>query len=172
MCGIRRYGIAAVSEIPGAGHDAPVGIVRGRGAETHGERCVSVLRHGGYDGDRGDQIEVANIPFQRIAADEEGIGEWEQVQKQKFWAGMIRHGVTMISVILFFLFILRPMVRWLTARQRESEIQPMLPRQVAGPQAEIPQLAFADESSDREKLIEMARADRERFARLVETWLK
>jgi flagellar M-ring protein FliF len=123
----------------------------------------------GYDAERGDQVEVANISFQKIGMDEEGIGGWEEVERQKFWSRLIRHGVTVLSLLLFFVFVLRPVVKWLTARREQPGIQGMLPREL---KPEVPRLAITEGSPGRQKLVEMVTADSERFARLVDAWLK
>jgi flagellar M-ring protein FliF len=128
----------------------------------------------GYNADRGDQIEVANVSFQRIGVDEEGMGAWDHVGRQRMWSGLIRHAVTLISVLLFLFLILKPMVRWLTGRHQTNEMQHALPQGAAGGEAGIPRLAFEGpaELSSHQRLIELANADKERFARMVESWLK
>jgi len=126
----------------------------------------------GYNAERGDQVEVVNIPFQRIGVDEEEMGAWDHVNKQRFWSGLIRHGITILSLLLVFLFILRPMVRWLTARHGEPEIQRMLPQRAEDLEERIPRLASPEGSLSRQKLVELARVDTEKFARMVDAWLK
>ena len=136
-------------------------------------RYESIVKRAiGYNAERGDQVEVANVSFQGIDANELGIGAWDQVEKQRFWSGLVRHGVTLLSLLLFFLFILRPLVRWLTARHTVPDVQQMLPHQAGGLETETPRLAGPEEWSNRQKLIELAQGDQERFTRLVETWLK
>jgi flagellar M-ring protein FliF len=136
-------------------------------------RYESIVKRAiGYNAERGDQVEVANVSFQGIDANELGIGTWDQVEKQRFWSGLVRHGVTLLSLLLFFLFILRPLVRWLTTRHTVPDVQQMLPHQAGGLGTETPRLAGPEEWSNRQKLIELAQGDQERFTRLVETWLK
>lgn len=137
------------------------------------KRYESIVKKAvGYNAKRGDQVEVANIPFQRVGVDEEGMETWDQVEKQRFLSKLIRHCITILSLLLFFLFILRPMVRWLTSRHGEPAIQKMLPQRAIDLQAGIPRLASPEGSSSRRKLIELVSADTERFARLVDAWLK
>ena len=137
------------------------------------KRYESIVKKAvGYNAERGDEVEVVNISFQRIDVGEEGMGALDQVERQRFLSRLIRHGITMLSLILFFLFILRPMVRWLTARHGEPEIQGMLPYRTGSFEPGVPRLASPEESSSRQKLIELATADQERFARMVEAWLK
>lgn len=126
----------------------------------------------GYNAERGDEVEVANISFQRIGVSEEEMGAWDGVEKQRFFSGLIRHAITVLSLLLFFLLILRPMVRWLTERPGGLEVQEMLPHRAGDFEAGIPRLASPEESSSHQKLIELATADQERFARMVEAWLK
>jgi flagellar M-ring protein FliF len=137
------------------------------------ERYESIVKKAvGYDAERGDQIEVANISFQRVGLDEEGTGAWHIFGNQRFWSVLIRHGITVLSLIFFFLFILKPMVRWLTTRHGERELQGILPQGTGDLQARAPRLAIPEGSSSRRELIELATADKEGFARMVEAWLK
>ncbi len=134
------------------------------------KRYESIVRRAvGYNADRGDQVEVANISFQQIGVDEEDMGDWERVEKQRFWSGLIRHGVTVLSLLLVFLFVLRPLVRWLTGRRREPEGQRMLPGDL---ETDVPRLPTTEGSPSRQKLLELVATDTERFARLVDAWLK
>jgi flagellar M-ring protein FliF len=134
------------------------------------KRYESIVKKAvGYNGERGDQVEVANISFQKIGVDDEEMGDWEYVEKQRFWSGLVRHGITILTLLLFFAFILRPMMRWLTRRQEEPAVQKMLPGDL---RPGIPRLAFAEESPNRQKLLELVTVDTERFARLVDAWLK
>jgi len=137
------------------------------------KRYESIVKKAvGYNAERGDQVEVVNTPFQRIGVDAEGMGAWGHVHNQRFWSGLIRHGITILSLLLVFLFILRPMMRWLTAGHGKPEIQRMLPQRAEDLEGRIPRLASPEGSLSREKLAELARADTERFARMVDAWLK
>jgi flagellar M-ring protein FliF len=133
----------------------------------------SVVRKAvGYNAERGDQIEVASIPFQQIGTEEEGGGGWDQSEKQRLLSTLIRHGMTVLPFLLFFLFALRPMIKWLTLRHGETEVQKMLPQRLEDLEAKVPYLAGPEERSNRQKLIELAQTDSKAFARMVETWLK
>ncbi len=134
------------------------------------KRYETIVRRAvGFNAERGDQVEVANISFQQIGIDEEGAGDWEQVEKQRFWSGLIRHGVTILSLLLIFLLVLRPLIKWLTGRRGEPGDQRMLPGDL---QPGIPPLAITEGSPNRQRLLELVTADTERFARLVDAWLK
>jgi flagellar M-ring protein FliF len=126
----------------------------------------------GYNAERGDQIEVANVSFQRMGMGEGGGETWAHPGRQRMWSALIRHGVTLIAILLFFFLILKPMVRWVTARPQLAEMQQMLPVGATGAEAAIPRLGGPEESSSQKRLIELANADKERFAQMVESWLK
>jgi flagellar M-ring protein FliF len=121
----------------------------------------------GFNTERGDQVEVANVSFQRFGEEDE-MGARDPLEQRRFWSGVIRHGITLVCLLLLFLFVLRPLVRWLTTRE-EPEMQQMLSHRA---EDTVPQLAGPDEASPQQKLIELAAGDGQRFAQMVEAWLR
>ncbi|NLH51164.1 MAG: flagellar M-ring protein FliF [Myxococcales bacterium] len=64
----------------------------------------------GYNEQRGDQIEVANIPF---VTEEAGALE-SPYEKMDYIIRFVNYGLAVLGVVLFLLFIVRPLLRWLT----------------------------------------------------------
>lgn len=74
----------------------------------------------GFNKDRGDQIKVANIAFAT-----EGVGEEESLISDRtgFYIRIMNYVLAVLGLLLFIVFVLRPMVRWLTS---EASIEKQL----------------------------------------------
>ena len=92
-----------------------------------------VKRAVSYDEQRGDQVEVANMPINN-----EQIGGFEEIAgvglKEKLapFSSIIKYAVVAIFVIFTFLYIIRPLIRWLIDTPWEDvELLEHLPQTVA-----------------------------------------
>ena len=76
-----------------------------------------VKRAANFDAERGDDIEVVNIPFEvdRTKEVEEEVAEEGWFSKLKQYSGYLRYAFLGIFLLLIFLFVIRPLVTWLTA---------------------------------------------------------
>jgi len=122
----------------------------------------------GYNADRGDQIEVVNIPFETITMMEE-----EEVMGghglRGLWLPIIRFGIIAIAVILLFLFVLRPLIKWLTSGREEWDLAAQLPKTVG-------ELEAGDEGTEgipstKVDMVQLAKGDTERTSELIRQWL-
>lgn len=69
-----------------------------------------------YSAERGDTIEVANIPFKTTApVDAQAQSETGWLDQVKAYAPFYKYGILTFFMLFAFLFIVRPIVRWLTA---------------------------------------------------------
>jgi flagellar M-ring protein FliF len=104
-----------------------------RGAEEMQKIEALVKRAVNFDPERGDNVEVVNIPFE--------ASEWPQAAEVKGpagWLAFLEHSAPYLKqaviglfLILTFLFFIRPLVRWLTERSLgEVEIVKQLPKTV------------------------------------------
>jgi flagellar M-ring protein FliF len=104
-----------------------------RGAEEIQKIENLVKRAVGFDADRGDTVEVVNIPFE--------VSEWSKAETAgapSGWAAIleqavpyIKHGSIGLFLVLTFLFFVKPLVRWLTEPSMpEVEIVKQLPMRV------------------------------------------
>jgi flagellar M-ring protein FliF len=82
----------------------------------------------GYNEQRGDQIEVANIPFITEAAEMEET----RADRMDLYLRFINYGLAVIGVVLFLLFVVRPLVRWLTSEPSLETQLGLPPGMVAG----------------------------------------
>jgi len=82
----------------------------------------------GIDKKRGDSLEIKNIEFtredfeeaQRILADNE---------RKSYFYTMLSYGVIAISIVLFFLLVVRPFIKWLTENTIDS-VDTFLPQTI------------------------------------------
>ncbi len=76
-----------------------------------------VKRAVNFDAERGDEIEVANIPFEaaKMKEGEEEIIEEGWLSKLEQHKGYFRYVFLGVFLLFSFLFVVRPLVRWLTS---------------------------------------------------------
>ena len=76
-----------------------------------------VKRAVNFDAERGDDIEVVNIPFEvdKIKEVDENIAEEGWFSRLKQYSEYLRYAFLGIFLFLIFLFVIRPLVTWLTA---------------------------------------------------------
>ncbi len=141
----------------------------------------------GFDAERGDRVRVESVPFQvvALASDEEAF---QAEERRAFMLKAARWGVTGIVVILLFLFILRPLLRVLTAAPGSLPALPetTLPRPVGELVAQFEGEEAASESAEphliprsaqpenrlREQTVDSIQEDPERAAQLVRSWIR
>ena len=86
-----------------------------------------------YDMQRGDTVEIENIPFETAKLDsnlpEQDTASWiDTLRKFKF---VFEYMLLGLFVIFSFLFLVRPIVRWLTAEPAGGQIIRQLPKTVS-----------------------------------------
>jgi flagellar M-ring protein FliF len=131
-----------------------------------------VKRAVNFDAQRGDEIEIVNIPFENSqpsfsdsAMEPEG---WLSTLKQN--KILLKYAFSLLALMLMFLFVVRPLIRWLTFADGESELLRELPMTVGelekGFGEQNKRLPFS------EKALEMITSDTERSAKLMQNWLQ
>ena len=128
----------------------------------------------GFSQERGDKVEVTNIPFDTIDIMEEKK-EMKAEANRQFWIAVIKYSVIGIVAVLAFIFVVKPILQLLTAVGREAAAPEMLPRTVAEIEAAIgempPSLKITKEEF-RKKVHEFAVEHPERTAELLRKWLR
>jgi flagellar M-ring protein FliF len=133
-----------------------------------------VKRAVNFDQSRGDMVEVANIPFNTDKLVDqpkiEGVHLW--MDWIKAYGSYIKYVIGGLFVLFTFLFIIRPIIRWLTDTSWEDvELLEHLPQTIAeierqysnSEQARSP---YVDQAA---QLIQQNQAD---STQLVQEWLK
>jgi flagellar M-ring protein FliF len=110
----------------------------------------------GFDGERGDQVEVINVPFDGTpTAEPEETGQIQRLDP--IWVDMSKRvGLPMLAFIVLILF-LRGLLKHLGTIQSELRLPHEWPKTIAELEAEIPVMA-TEALPDRDKLREIDRA--------------
>ncbi len=132
-----------------------------------------VRKSTGFNADRGDQITVTSMPFQKVDGEDGFVGETWRDKLAEFLP-LIKFVVILAIAALVFLFVVRPLIRGLST-EAVSEIRPP---QLAGEPA-LPQLAefpaganVQGPKNEIELTRQLAAADSKKFAELLRNWLK
>ena len=88
----------------------------------------------GYNETRGDRVEVANIPFETQDTLEESLARETQ---QAFLLHVGRYVLYALLGVLFFLFLVRPLVKWATGTDDRRVVETALPRTVQELEADM-----------------------------------
>ncbi|CAB1059725.1 Flagellar M-ring protein FliF [Olavius sp. associated proteobacterium Delta 1] len=113
-----------------------------------------VKRAVNFNGTRGDEVELINIPFEttKLALQEEPADEGKWISLLKKYQPYLKYGFLCLFLFLSFLFFVRPLVRWLTEYSfGDLEMFKQLPRTVGELQGEYDptaqRLTFKDQAS-------------------------
>jgi flagellar M-ring protein FliF len=141
------------------------------------EKLKNVVKRAvNFDSTRGDEVEVLNIPFEGAnlskenAANEEGKRNiWSSVVN--YSRSLIKYGFVAAFLILFFIFIARPLVQWLTSGQNMGpEILTQLPKTVEELEREY--LGGTKGPTNRDRALDVIKRDKELSLQLMKDWLK
>ncbi len=132
----------------------------------------------GFNVDRGDQIVVTSIPFNRIEL-ETGSDEGSFWKNGLFFLmPLMKYFISLIALIFIVFFILRPLVKLLLKGVKDQEAgAPELPS-AANNQLESSRILLGSERSMQKGLNEvevvknLASRDAQKFAELLRNWLK
>ena len=130
-----------------------------------------VKRAVNFDAKRADELEIVNMPFEAAGKGEENIMKEGWFSNLKYYTFFIKYIFSSIVLFLFFIFTVRPLIRWLTSSSIESmEMLNQLPKTVGEIEGEYAQ--GAKSSSFRNRAMEMITKDSERSTDLMRDWLK
>jgi flagellar M-ring protein FliF len=129
------------------------------------------------DTQRGDQIEVANLPFQE--SPDEFISTRASAERQALIDKAINYGLILVFLLLIVFVVLRPVVRFLTAPPPPEEAEEIV-EQGALPEPEPPALPGEEavaqleqkDLSVQEKIREFAQQNPDVAAAVLRYWLR
>ena len=125
-----------------------------------------------FDLQRGDSVEIENIPFETAKLDaaeevEAGGGWIEGVRKFKF---VFEYMLLALFVVFGFIFLVRPIVRWLTAEPAGGQIVRQLPKTVSELEREY---ARANTSLPfRDRVQQMITSDNQSSLGVMRDWIQ
>lgn len=136
-----------------------------------------VRRAVGYDEKRGDQVTLANVPFALpVAAGMQGAKGWRDYLDEYG-----RPALNLVLAVLFFLMVVRPMIRYLTAKAKPPEA--VVGARAVGPGEELPpgeegvtpeMLApppTPRKLGPRDAILTLAQQDPERTTAVLRSWI-
>jgi flagellar M-ring protein FliF len=133
-----------------------------------------VKRAVNFDESRGDQVEVTNIPFntEKIAPlpEVKGVRLW--MGKLKEYGSPIKYLLGGLFVLFTFMFIIRPLIKWLTDTSWEDvDLLEHLPKTIADIERQ-----YADKESVKSQYVEQAtniiKNNQTDTTQLMQQWLK
>jgi flagellar M-ring protein FliF len=136
-----------------------------------------VKRAVNFDAERGDEVEVVNIPFEEkrlklTKVKEAIIEDGEEApwySDLKLYAPLMKHVFLGFFLFLSFIFVARPLVKWLTSVSvGDLEISKQLPMTVGDAEREYGKLG----SSHKDQAAQMIAGNREQSMNLMKDWLK
>lgn len=120
----------------------------------------------GYAKERGDEVRVVNMPFEMVP--EEPVAA-EKRSYAALAAPAARYAVPLAAVVLFFLFVVRPLVGLSAAPRSPARADGAeLPRAAGA----LDRAAPARELPAREQVIEWARKNPEDAAGVIKSWVR
>jgi flagellar M-ring protein FliF len=128
-----------------------------------------------FDAQRGDAVELVNIPFENPG----GLAEGEEAPVESTWMSyarqyvpsMVKYGLSAVFLLMTFMFVVRPLVTWLTASPMAGmEMLKQLPMTVGEMEKELGGGLKGLPSRDRETTL--VSADDDLSLNLMREWLK
>jgi flagellar M-ring protein FliF len=127
-----------------------------------------------FDEARGDEIQVVNIPFETGAPGSEP-GEPQAPGWSRRLVGWgeaaARYGVPLFALLLAFLFVIRPIVHWLTsASASDNALLQQLPKTVGELEKDFAQAGRSLPFRDR--AVQLLSGDNDTSVQLMQNWMK
>lgn len=124
-----------------------------------------------FDGQRGDTIEVANIPFNNdplLAQETDTTGDW--IDTLKDYSGIFKYLAVGIFVLFTFLYVIRPLIAWLTETAWEDvDLLEHLPKTLSEIEGQYADKSGIDYVQQAASMIKSNQGD---SGRLMQQWLK
>ncbi len=129
-----------------------------------------VKRVVGFDSERGDRLEIASVPFEEVGP-EVVAAAVSFGDKYGFWISIARNVSIAVAGLLFFLLVLRPLVKWLVT---PVESGPLLEGGTTAAEMEhalLEQRRTEERTRTMESIITTARNEPEVVYNVVRGWL-
>jgi flagellar M-ring protein FliF len=125
----------------------------------------------GYSQERGDQIEVINMPFSWSIPEEESIKEKGEVWWKEYLKISYKPLVSLLLALLFIFFILRPLLKRRAFPQGEETalLEPTLARHALVPETAPASVAKPPEARD--QTLQLVHSDPSKAVGIVKAWL-
>lgn len=130
-----------------------------------------VMKVVGFNAQRGDQLEVSSVPFDTTFDASQASVETEG-RGNEFWISIARNASIAVVGILFFLLILRPLVKWLVTPVENTMLMEGGPKTVKEMEGEMAAKATYNENgSTRDNVMAAAKNEPELVHNVVKGWI-
>lgn len=157
-------------------------------SEEELQKITAIVKNAvGYNEERGDRVEVVNIPFssEEIIEEIPAAAPLSIIEKYPWLPLAVKYAVPFIVVIMTFVFVLRPLVKWVTQGGNGESLgvgaslgMGQLPLSVrvgelpGGNQGVLPDVQLQESLMLRQKSVELAKTKPKESANVVKSWLK
>ncbi|WP_129124851.1 flagellar basal-body MS-ring/collar protein FliF [Geomonas oryzae] len=123
----------------------------------------------GFNAERGDQVTVANIPFQETG---EGAGEKPQWYDAPIVQALIKNGLIGLGFLALILFVIRPLLKMLKVEKKPaSSFMPIQDDAEQAHMLEMQKLAQEKMRVTQIELVEKVKQDPYQAAQILQNWL-
>ncbi|WP_136515059.1 flagellar basal-body MS-ring/collar protein FliF [Geomonas edaphica] len=123
----------------------------------------------GFNAERGDQVTVANIPFQETG---EGAGEKPQWYDAPIVQALIKNGLIGLGFLALILFVIRPLLKTLKVEKKPaSSFMPIQDDAEQAHMLEMQKLAQEKMRVTQIELVEKVKQDPYQAAQILQNWL-
>jgi flagellar M-ring protein FliF len=122
-----------------------------------------------FDEQRGDRVEVVNIPFetQKLLGAEQAPPQAGWLDQVRPMAGFIKYALLALFLLLLFFFVVRPIVRWLTESVAgDGQLLTQLPKTVGEIESESGNAGY------RQELDRLLTSNSDAAANVMQDWIK
>jgi flagellar M-ring protein FliF len=120
----------------------------------------------GFTAERGDEVKVINMPFEIMLEEELPPPKREVIP---LVMGVLKYLVPLLTMVLFFLLVMRPLIKVLTSEAPRTE-RPSTPLHVV--KAETERASEKQEKPLKDRIAEWAHQNPEEAANLIKSWLE
>lgn len=132
----------------------------------------------GFNPERGDQLQVASAPFEKINETHESqpVG-WEHLLRDWISSPLARYGVILLLSLLLLLTVVRPLVKGVLSALHQQPYALDFPKTLGsleGEEGSSPEAGLRpmDSKAISAEVAKLAQADPERFASALRTWVR
>jgi flagellar M-ring protein FliF len=142
-----------------------------RTGEEMGQFASIVKRAISFDADRGDKVEIENIPFEtaKIPDEEPDAAQGGWRDKLADLRPLMEYAFAGVFLLMTFLFLVRPLVRWLTAERGDATIIRQLPKTIGEIEREMG--AGTAALPYRDQVRQLIAGDSQASAGVVKEWM-
>ncbi|MGK7346427.1 MAG: flagellar basal-body MS-ring/collar protein FliF [Candidatus Nitrospinota bacterium M3_3B_026] len=136
------------------------------------QRLTNIVRTAaGFDADRGDVVTVMSAPFE-TAPYMAGAEEVEAAARWELYAMIARYIGMVVLAAALFLFVIRPLINWITASSAEVEALRRFPATIEQMEASMGVARGEEEVDYRSRINQLIQENPKGVAEMIREWLR